>query len=501
MRAVSPARLYRETSGDGMSSDKRAGGKSGVERRDFLKGVGVVAGATLLSPSLAACGDDGSGDDGTLRPLRGDGSSPLHYIDTVVIVQMENRSFDQFFGSLTLDEGRTDVEGLTADMANPTTAGDAHIPIEWLKDDYVISPDPGHHHEDCMRQWNNGANDGFVVDWERLLSPEEYDRKIGWAMGYYKREQLPAYYTLADHFTLCDHWFCSMLGPTWPNRFYSYAATSDGIRSNDSPLKTSTMYSRLFDAGVSVKLYAQTFLSLLMPTDFYGPKYKSARTNMQEFFADAANGLLPNVSVLEPDYALNDDHPPQDVRLGQSYIASIYEALRTSPQWNRTLMVVFYDEHGGFFDHVAPPTVEGEERATYEQLGFRVPGLLIGPMVKPGYVMKSVVDHSSVSKLLADIFEQPYINERSRLAGDFLDAFTLDHVDPANRPEPPVIPEIEIPHDKIRLALTADYGQPELLAYARKHFGLNRGSYDEELRAAESFYRLLERLRVARVVG
>lgn len=478
-----------------MSKETRTAAATGVDRRDFLKGVGAVAGATLLSPSLAAC--DNGGSEGPLRPLRGDGSSPLHYIDNVVIVQMENRSFDHYFGSYSLDEGRTEVEGLRADMANPTTDSGVDVPIEWLASDYIIHPDPGHSHGACMDQWNAGANDGFVRDWERLLSEEEYEEKLGWAMGYYKREQLPVYYTLADHFTLCDHWFCSMLGPTWPNRFYSYAATSDGSRDNKSALTSETIFDKLQASGVSVSIYAQTILSLTLMTPF--GKSHGLPKGLKKFFADAANGNLPQVSIVEPDYSLNDDHPPQDVRLGQAFVSSIYEALRTSPQWDRTLMIVFYDEHGGFYDHVAPPTVEGEERDTFEQLGFRVPGMLIGPMVKRGHVMKNVVDHSSLPKLLSDIFGIAQINERAAKSGSFLDAFEMEYIDATKRPVVPELTEIEIPMRLIRSALSAEYGQPELLAYAREHYGLDIGTYDEQLRDAEQFFSLLERMRVARV--
>lgn len=480
-----------------MSNEKRPE-KTGVDRRDFLKGVGAVAGAAVIAPNIAACGGEESGKS-SLKPVRGDGSSPLHYIENVVIVQMENRSFDHYFGSLSLDEGRTDVRGLTPEMSNPTTEGGMQVPIEWLASEYIIHPDPGHSHEACVRQWNNGQNDGFVIDWERLLTEEEYDQKIGWALGYYKREQLPAFYKLADHFTLCDHWFCSMLGPTWPNRFYSYAATSDGFRVNLNPLQSQTIFTKLENEGQTLKVYVQNILSLLLTTDVFA---KNRRTgSMQNFFADAAAGNLPNISVVEPDYSLNDDHPPQDVRLGQSYVASIYEALRTSPQWERTLMIVFYDEHGGFFDSVAPPTVEGEERAGFEQLGFRVPGMLIGPLVKKGHVMKTVVDHSSVPRLLSEIFESTQINERAAKSGSFMDAFELEYIDPNKRPEPPELTSIEIPHEKIRFALSQDYGQPELLDFARKNFGLDIGSYDQRLRDAENFFVQLERMRVARVTG
>lgn len=468
-----------------------------VDRREFLKGAAAVAGVAVLGPSMAAC--DGDSSTTSLKPLRGDGTSPLHYIDNVVILQMENRSFDHYFGSLSLDEGRTDVTGLRADMANPTTAGGLSIPLEWLQDDYIISPDPGHSYEACHRQWNGGANDGFIQDWERLLSPEDYDQKIGWAMGYYKRPQLPVLYSLADNFTLCDKWFCSMLGPTWPNRKYSMGATSEGTTTNAGQLKSATPYRAMREKGLSVNVYAaiEFFHFGLVVTDLVRPKAKK----IKDFFNDCENGTLPNVSLIEPNYALNDDHPPQDIRLGQTFINSIYEALRNSPQWERSLMLVFYDEHGGFYDSVAPPKVQGEERASenFDQLGFRVPGLVIGPLVKRGHVLSETIDHSSVPSLISRIFEVPHVNKRSELAGDLSAALDIELIEHAKRVPPPPLPKIEVPHSKIRFALAQPFGQPELRDFARKLHGEDLPSMEKQLQDAEDFYLKLEQMRVARV--
>lgn len=224
---------------------------------------------------------------------------------------------------------------------------------------------------------------------------------------------------------------------------------------------------------------------------------------MDDFFRDAAQGTLPNVSIVEPDYSLNDDHPPQDIRLGQSFIASVYEALRQSPQWERSLMLVFYDEHGGFFDSQPPPTVEGEELAAdgFDQLGFRVPGLLIGPLVKRGHVFSEVVDHSSVPALLSRIFELEQVNERAALAGDLSLALDIELIEHSKRPEAPALTAIDVRHSSIRHALNQPFGQPELLAHARRKYGVDLPPYAERLRAAEAFYGTLENRRVARIIG
>lgn len=477
--------------------------KPAMKRRDFLKGAAAVAGAAVLGPNVIGCGDAG---ETSLSPLRGDGSSPLHYIDNIVILQMENRSFDHYFASLIIDEGREDIIGADASFYNETADGSARIHPNWITEDYEIFPDPPHGFSSNNRQWNLGNNDGFVREWEQTMASAEllekdYASKLGLVMGYYKRHQLPALYTLADHFTLADQWYCSMLGPTWPNRKYSHAATSEGTRGNSGELRARTPYRELKSKGMTVKTYAS------LPFFHFGIIVQDLNVGladtMDDFFRDAANGTLPNVSVVEPDYSLNDDHPPQDIRLGQSFIASVYEALRKSPQWERSLMIVFYDEHGGFFDSQPPPTVEGEELAAdgFDQLGFRVPGLLIGPLVKRGHVFSEIVEHSSVPALISRVFELEQVNERAALAGDLSLALDIELIEHAKRPPPPELAAVDVRHSSIRHALSQPFGQPELLRHARRRFGAELPSYDERLRAAERFYRRLEDMRVASILA
>lgn len=477
--------------------------KSAMNRRDFLKGAAAMAGAAVIGPSVIGCGDGG---ESSLSPLRGDGSSPLHYIDNIVILQMENRSFDHYFSSLIIDEGRTDIIGADASFYNLASDGSTRIHPNWIRENYEITPDPPHGFASNNRQWNLGNNDGFVREWEQTmaganLATKDYESKLGLVMGYYKRSQLPALYTLADHFTLADQWYCSMLGPTWPNRKYSHAATSDGSRGNSGELRARTPYRELKSKGMTVKTYAA------LPFFHFGIIVQDLNVGladtMEDFFRDAENGTLPNVSVVEPDYSLNDDHPPQDIRLGQSFIASVYEALRKSPQWERSLMIVFYDEHGGFFDSQPPPTVEGEELAAdgFDQLGFRVPALLIGPLVKRGHVFSEIVEHSSVPALISRVFELEQVNDRAALAGDLSLALDIELIEHAKRPPPPALGAIDVHHASIRHALAQPFGQPELLRHARQHFGAELPPYSERLRAAERFYGRLEDMRVASIVG
>lgn len=438
----------------------------------------------------------------SLEPLRGDGSSPLHYIDTLVIVQMENRSFDHFFGSLNTHERRGDVLAWPHDWSNPDS-GQNPIGIHDLGATTVTDPDPPHGHGSSLKQWNEGKNDGFIREYEDRLDGvprDQYNALLSHVMGYYTRAQLPAYYALADEFTICDRWHCSLLGPTWPNRFFSHCASSDGLWSNGQPIKAKTPYVDLINAGHSMGVYHASgiYFSLLLeslPFDQY------AQSPIGQFFVDAKKGELPNVSIVEPDFNYADDHPPADVTLGQAFVSSIYEALRSSPHWERTLMVVFYDEHGGFADHAAPPTVEGEERVAqgFAQLGFRVPAILAGPLVPRGQVFHDVIDHASMPKLISEMFDLPHVNLRSKLAGDLSNALDIARIAQDARQAPKKLPKVDISTDQIERMINRPSGQIELYRHFQK-LGFNEQiSLAARYKQAEAWLDNVARLGVANI--
>jgi len=437
-----------------------------------------VAAPDLVDPTDAPDASDAPADTApidigpvpALAPLRRDGSHPYDYIDTIVILEMENRSFDHYFGSLRLVEGRQDVDGLTADMANLMANG-TPLAVGPAGASWIVEPDPPHGRNAALAQWADGAMSGFLTEYEKRTGANaalELKRQV---MGYHVRDELPALYGLADGFTLCDHWHAGMLGPTWPNRFYSHAATSEGLTFNLVPLATKTIYTHALAAGLSYGVYHRSpvhfALTMLDPAPSSYPSQ-----DIEQFFFDAADGTLPNLTVIEPDYSLDDDHPPQDIRLGQILIRSVYEALRRSPQWDRTLFLVFYDENGGFFDHVPPPVPEGEARAEMRRMGFRVPGLVAGGLVRRGFVLGDTVEHSSVPGLIARVFGLDHVNERARLAGDFVKALDIDMVVDARRPAPITLPPIDIAATRLEAAFRdARWHQPELERYARERFG------------------------------
>ncbi len=439
--------------------DRRAGRRKkrsestvkGVSRRDALKKIGVAAGAVALAPWISSCGDDGEGGlSGEARPLTPEELK----IDTVVLVMMENRTFDHYFGARSLIEGRP-VDGLKATFANPRPDG-TMVSVFPMTDRCV--EDPPHGWEASFRQVNDGRMDGFVQEHWAAVGPTHGDQ----VMGFYQRHQLPIYYALADEFVLCQRWFCSVRGPTWPNRMYLHAAQSDGRKNNDFPnppgFRFRTIYDVLNEAGIEWKYYYTDLPFLALWASLRGQRTRLLP--LQAFFEDARAGTLPPVCVVEPGFGINDDHPPHDIQLGQAFVAAVVRALGASPQWRRSLFLLTYDEHGGFFDHVPPPTVPDERAAEgFGALGPRVPALVLSPWARRGFVSSTLYEHSSYPALLEFLFRLPPLTMRDRNANIFFDVFDrvrLETDNPRPFPQLPVLTvDREAPPECVALGVTS----------------------------------------------
>lgn len=402
---------------------------------DGSSGVVDSTGAGTVGGSSSGVVDESTSSDSTGDPvdecMGNGGLSPeelLADIDTIVVVMMENRSFDHYFGSSTFREGAT-VDGLTGRETNPRLDG-TPVPVYHLLN--LQPPDPPHEWDDCHLQWNIGENDGFVRVHE-LVHPATYDE----VMGYHVRDQLPVLYALADNYVSYDQWYCSVMGPTWPNRYYLHAATANGQQGNLPEPGITTIWDVLADAGISHANYysdvAWIWGALLNPLLGF-------TNSIDEFFDAAEAGTLPQYVLLDPNFGLlpggeggNDDHPIHDITLGQIFLGSVYQALANSPQWERCLLIITYDEHGGFYDHVSPGTV-ADEVPEFEQLGFRVPSLVIGPHVRRGCTDSTVVDHVSVLSTAARKFELDPLNDRMAAAPDLSGAINPEYV---GNPQPP----------------------------------------------------------------
>lgn len=416
-----------------------------------------VLGALSAMASATAIGCNSNTQDGADTDT--DAADPLAAIEHFVILMMENRSYDHVLGSLTLDEGRTELDGLTAGLSNLDPDG---VPIAPFRLTHECVVDPGHSWSDSRDQFDGGANSGFVTDYASRTNGPLDD-----VMGYLDRATLPVTYALADAYAVCDRWFCSVMGPTWPNRFYSYAGSSNGLTSNDRsaiPVPLRTIFHQLTDAGISWAVYANIPAVVLID----GLLTSGNVRPLDEYFSSLAAGTLPQVVFIEPDYGTNDDHPPAPARLGQVLIASLYKALADSTYWDRSAFIVDYDEHGGFYDHVAPPTAPDERKELgFDQLGFRVPALVMGPYARQAAI-HTQYDHTSVLKTIQERFKitEP-LSRRTQNANPLWDCFDLDAM-AARAPRPPIaLPAIDVnPDDYDDSCYTPGSltGQPELEA-------------------------------------
>lgn len=430
--------------GGGGSSSSSTGTSDGSST-----GVGTTAGSssgadssTGVDPTTSTGDDSSSGSDSTGEPVdacEGDGGlTPeelLADVDNIVLVIMENRSFDHYFGSATFLED-WQVEGLTGNESNLDISGTA---VQVFAMDNLEVADPPHDWDPVHASWNDGANDGFVVQHE-LDHPTTHTE----VMGYYVRSQLPILYALAESYTLCDHWHCAVLGPTWPNRFYLHGASAGGTTNNfPSPTLTS-IWDVLEDADIS---HANYYSDIPWVWGAYANPFVNYTSQIDEFFAAAEAGSLPRFSVIDPNFGLlgggegqNDDHPDANVTMGQVFLASIYQALAQSPQWSRCLLIITYDEHGGFYDHVPPPVAVDDE-FEFQRMGFRVPSIVIGPHVRRGCVNSNTLEHCSVFATVNTRFGLSPINNRVAQTADLSSCINPEYV---GNPQPPVaLPQLQ----------------------------------------------------------
>jgi phospholipase C len=387
-----------------------------MKRRDALKTIGGLAGAASLARLLPACSS----------------SDPP---PTIVYMMMENRSYDHWFGARKMIEGLPG-DGLTAGTALLDMNG-KRVALYEPDRNSECDLDPPHGWDTLRASFNSGKNDGFLVQHQLQHGPNAIE-----PMQYLTRTQLPVSYALADAYTSCDRWFCSMMGPTWPNRYYWHAGTSFGVEANvliDPQQFTPSIYHRLEEKKIG---WAYYFGSIPVVAIIGGIDQTRVH-RFRQFLDDAAAGTLPPVVYIDPAFNDNDDHPPVHPINGQALIATVYKALATSPQWKNCLFVITYDENGGFYDHVPPPKAVDERAAQgFDQLGFRVPTMVIGPYVKQGYVSSVVYDHSSALKHLENTFGLDPLTARTSAATDLTDCLDLDRMAKGQWTKPIALPDV-----------------------------------------------------------
>jgi phospholipase C len=345
------------------------------------------------SPPPGDGGSDGSdGSDGGLPALPAPGDSG---IDHIVVVMMENRSFDHYFGWLPGADGKqTGLSFKDSNGATQTTHG--------LAPNYqnCQSADPDHTYEGGRTHLNDGKMDGF------LLTQPVGDT---FPIGYYGEDDLPFFRGCVDNWTICDRYFSGILSQTYPNRVYMHAGQTDR---NTNTLNVSTL-TTVWDQLQSVGKVGRYYYNDLPLTVLWGSKYVNTISKLYaNFKSDAAAGKLPDVCFVDPFFngedkgTSKDDHPLADIRDGQAFLNDVYNTLRNSPNWSKTLLIINYDEWGGFFEHVVPPiapvtTQEKQAIGNDGRLGFRVPCVIIGPRAKRKHIEHQQFDPNSILNFIA----------------------------------------------------------------------------------------------------
>ncbi len=341
-------------------------------------------------------------------------------IDHVVLLMMENRSFDHMLGWVP------GADGVQAGLAFPDRAGvmqqtypmlTGH-PSPWQG---CGSADPNHGYT-AGRQHMQGG-------WLQT-DPTQLGDKL--PLGYYRREDVPFWSGVADDWTLCDRYHTGIMAGTWPNRFYMHAGDNDFLDGDgvEKVSKLPTLWDACIAKGVTWRYY---FGNLPFIGLWRRPDYMLFSRPLETFFADCAAGNLPAITYVDPIFesgapnALsNDDHPHSDVRAGQVLMNRIYDAIRNGPLWGKTLFIINYDEWGGFFDHVTPPIVkpstEDAKLGNDGRLGFRVPCALIGPRVRRRYVHHGLLHPNSILNFFSWRFGLPKIGSRSLVSGNLAEA-------------------------------------------------------------------------------
>jgi phospholipase C len=356
----------------------------GVSRRRFIRDVAVTGtGAALL----------GSLSQGAAAPRNKVLPTPQRSgIEHIIVVMMENRSFDHFLGWLP------GAEGKQAGLSYVDRNGVAQSTYP-LAPDYqgCGHPDPDHSYQGARVEYDNGACDG----WLRAGMNDIY------SIGYYTKADLAFMSNAAPGWTVCDKYFSAIMAGTYPNRMYQHAAQTDRLDDSLLPISTlPTIWDRLAEHSISANYYYSDFPFLAL----WGAKYVPISKTISSFFSDCAAGTLPHVSFVDPRFLgeaqglSNDDHPHADIRNGEAFLNSIYSAVTTSPNWSSTVMVINFDEWGGFFDHVPPPLapIPASDAALGSdgRIGFRVPAIVVSPFATRGYVDHGLYDHTSILKLI-----------------------------------------------------------------------------------------------------
>lgn len=408
-------------------------------------------------------------------------NNAMGQVKHLVVVMMENRSFDNMLGFLYPREnnhpplhlvGRPDpnlpeFDGISepnpeSDFWNPSNAEyftSSAPPVKVYatrgttgKHPMVVPDhDPREEFDHITFQimgppgWNGPKMSGFLVDY--TTTDPDHPQEAKQLMECYGPEQVSVLSQLARNYAVSDRWFCSSPTQTFPNRAFVHAGTSMGrVNNMPEPLYDApTIFEVLEDTGHTWRVYNDTILMSLARLQFpalWDPLLQVHFRGIGEFEEDAAAGTLPEYSFLEPSFTIepNDEHPPHDVGLGERFLLRIWKAVSTGKNWNHTLLLITFDEHGGCYDHVTPPAAKPPDGAIdleaggfrFDRYGVRVPAVLVSPYIEAGTVFRSPTavpyDHTSILATLRDWLQIPtkqmLPSERAKEAPTFANVLT-----------------------------------------------------------------------------
>ncbi|GAC1384998.1 MAG: hypothetical protein NVS4B7_07990 [Ktedonobacteraceae bacterium] len=394
-------------------------------------------------------------------------------IKHVFVVMLENRSFDHMLG-LSRIKGIDAISGQPVTIngldntndSNPDLNGHmmpATAPAAWS-----MLHDPGHEFADVKEQISSCEdypavkNCGFIRNYSRVKHDNDSMFNPVDIMKCFSPEQLPILTTLAQEFAVCDQWHSSMPGPTWPNRFFIHAASSGGLDGSPSKFTIAssslvngfkfdngTIYDSLDDEDLEWRIYeGDEFPQAFAISGMNFNALRGRFRNFADFNSDVNNpGYSTSYAFIEPNYGHtlthggdfkcgNSQHPLDDITRGERLLKNIYETIRNSPHWESSVLIVMYDEHGGFYDHVYPPAAvapgdsitdpeNNQNNFDFKQLGVRVPVVIVSPLIPKGIIDHTLYDHTSVLATVENIFGLQSLTNRDKHANTFKHLFSL----------------------------------------------------------------------------
>ena len=362
------------------------------------------------------------------------GTASMPEIEHIVVLMMENHSFDNLLGMVPHQvRGRGSVDGLRLVGAkvvnsNPDANGDPVVAYH-ASSPCQLAGEPSQSWNASHESYDNGLNDGFV----KASAPV--------AMQYWDKHDIPFTYSLVEHFPIGERHFSSLLGQTWPNRSYLFAGTSSGTVNDiiaPNPPANGTIWDRLDAHHIDWAIYDQppSYASFELVPGSDTPARASRIKHFNQFLSDVSAGKLRQFTFLDPNYETTSEENPQDIQLGERYVAHVVNALMQARTWNHTALFITYDEHGGYYDHVPPPAAippdsiapilaSGDVAGAFNRYGFRVPMLVVSPWARAHYVSRTVEDHTSITAFVERKWNLPAMTLRDANASPMTNYFNF----------------------------------------------------------------------------